>query len=54
MKKSISMILLNALRMRRIDVQGEDLMETGPFADVEYLVPNMVCEGCALKRSPQR
>lgn len=29
----------------------EDHIESGPFADVELLVPNMVCEGCAEKIS---
>lgn len=46
---SIFAILLNTLRIRRIDLQREDLAETGPLADLEFLVPNMVCEGCAEK-----
>lgn len=29
--------------------EREDLTESGPVADLEFLVPNMVCEGCADK-----
>lgn len=49
MTVSIFAILLNTLRIRGIDLQREELTETGPLADVEFLVPNMVCEGCAEK-----
>ena len=44
---SIFAILLNTLRIRGIDLQREELTGTGPLADVEFLVPNMVCAGCA-------
>ena len=46
---SIFAILLNTFRIRAIDHEREDLTETGPLADLEFLVPNMVCEGCAEK-----
>jgi P-type Cu+ transporter len=41
--------LLNALGIRRIDPGGQDVTPSGPLADREFLVPNMVCEGCAEK-----
>ncbi len=46
---SIFAILLNTLRIRGIDLHREELVETGPLAEVEFLVPSMVCEGCAEK-----
>ncbi len=46
---SIFAILLNTLRIRGIDLHREELAETGPLAEVEFLVPSMVCEGCAEK-----
>ncbi|MBW3634993.1 MAG: heavy metal translocating P-type ATPase [Armatimonadetes bacterium] len=48
---SIFAILLNTLRIRGIDLQREDLTESGPLAEADFLVPNMVCEGCAGKIS---
>ena len=44
---SIFANLLNALRVRRIEVAGEELGTTGSLAHREFLVPNMVCERCA-------
>ena len=41
--------LLNTLGIRRIDPGREDVVPSGPLADREFLVPNMVCEGCAEK-----
>lgn len=43
--------LLNTLGIRRNDPGGEDVAPAGPLADREFLVPNMVCEGCAEKIS---
>ena len=48
---SIFAILLNTLRIRGIDLQREETAEAGPLAQVEFLVPSMVCEGCAEKIS---
>ncbi|MBI4482236.1 MAG: heavy metal translocating P-type ATPase [Acidobacteria bacterium] len=48
---SIFAILLNTLRVRGIDLKREDLAEGGSLAEMEFLVPNMVCEGCAEKIS---
>ena len=48
---SIFAILLNTLRIRSIDLEREDVTESGPLAEMEFLVPNMVCEGCAEKMS---
>ena len=48
---SIFAILLNTLRVRGIDLQREEEAEVGPLAEVEFLVPSMVCEGCAEKIS---
>jgi copper chaperone CopZ len=39
--------LLSTLGIRRVDLRREALRATGPLADCEFLVPNMVCEGCA-------
>lgn len=44
---SIFAILLNTLRIRGVNLEREVAAETGTLADVELLVPNMVCEGCA-------
>ena len=41
--------LLNTLGIRRSDPGGEDVAASGPLADREFLVPSMVCEGCAEK-----
>ena len=46
---SIFAILLNTLRIRAIDLQREDLTESGPLAEADLSVPNMVCAGCAEK-----
>ncbi len=46
---SIFAILLNTLRLRGVNLEREEAVESGPLADVELLVPNMVCEGCAQK-----
>ena len=46
---SIFAILLNTLRLRGINLEREDEVEVGPLAEVELLVPQMVCEGCAQK-----
>ena len=46
---SIFAILLNTLRVRGIDLEREETAESGPLVEVEFLVPNMVCEGCAEK-----
>ncbi len=39
--------LLNTLGIRRVDLGREEVTVTGPLADREFLVPNLVCEGCA-------
>jgi len=46
---SIFAILLNTLRIRGIDLQREDFTESGPLAEADFSVPNMVCAGCAEK-----
>ena len=46
---SIVANLLNMLGIRRVELGREELTATGPLADREFLVPNMVCEGCAEK-----
>jgi len=48
---SIFAILINTLRVRGIDLHREEEPEIGPLAEVEFLVPSMVCEGCAEKIS---
>ena len=48
---SIFAILLSTLRIRGIDLQREETAERGPLAELKFLVPNMVCEGCAEKIS---
>jgi len=48
---SIFAILVNTLRIRRIDLEREEVAEGGSLAELEFLVPNMVCEGCAEKIS---
>jgi copper chaperone CopZ len=42
-------LLLNTLGIRRVELGREDVPAGGPLADREFLVPNMVCEGCAEK-----
>ena len=46
---SIVAILISTLRVRAIRFEREDEVEVGPLAEVEFSVPNMVCEGCAEK-----
>jgi len=46
---SIFAILLNTLRIRGIDLGREEVADAGPLAELELLIPNMVCEGCAQK-----
>ena len=46
---SIFANLLNTLGIRRMEVGREAVTAAGPLADREFLVPNMVCEGCAEK-----
>lgn len=46
---SIFAILLNTLRIRGIDLGHEEVAEEGSLAELELLIPNMVCEGCAQK-----
>ncbi len=41
--------LLATLGIRRVAPGREEVTATGPLADREFLVPNMVCEGCAEK-----
>lgn len=48
---SIFAILLNTLLLRGVNLEHEEVAESGPLADVELLVPNMVCSGCATKVS---
>ncbi len=48
---SIFAILLNTLRIRGIDLGREEVEEAGPLAELELVIPNMVCEGCAGKIS---
>lgn len=46
---SIFAILLNTLRIRWIRLEREEVVEQGTLAEREFLIPNMVCEGCATK-----
>ena len=39
--------LLHTLGLRRVELGCEELTATRPLADRDFLVPNMVCEGCA-------
>lgn len=48
---SIFAILLNTLRIRGIDLQREELPELELLVEQEFLVPGMVCSGCANKIS---
>ncbi len=41
--------LLATLGIRRVAPGREEMPATGPLSDREFLVPNMVCEGCAEK-----
>lgn len=44
---SIFAILLNTLRIRSIKLERAEEATTGPLAEVEFRIPDMVCEGCA-------
>ncbi len=44
---SIFAILLNTLRIRAMKLERVTVAEEAPLAELEFLVPNMVCEGCA-------
>lgn len=44
---SIFAILLNTLRIRSIKLERTEEITTGSLAEVEFKVPDMVCEGCA-------
>jgi Cu+-exporting ATPase len=44
---SIFAILLNTLRIRGLKLERGEEAAAGPLAEVEFSVPNMVCEGCA-------
>ncbi len=46
---SIFAILLNTLRIRWMKLEREAVPEHAPLAEREFLIPNMVCEGCATK-----
>lgn len=48
---SIFAILLSTLRIRVMALEREEMIEAGPLCEVEFAVPNMVCEGCAGKIS---
>lgn len=48
---SVFAILLNTLRIRWIDLEREEAVESDSLAEVELLVSNMACEGCANKIS---
>lgn len=48
---SIFAILINTLRIRSIKLEQTEEATIGPLAQVEFSVPNMVCEGCANKIS---
>jgi P-type Cu+ transporter len=46
---SIFAILLSTLRVRLLPLERHGGTETLPLAEVEFSIPNMVCEGCAEK-----
>jgi Cu+-exporting ATPase len=46
---SIFAILLNTIRIRSIRLSRELTAEHGALAEVTFLIPNMVCGGCAQK-----
>lgn len=48
---SIFAILLSTLRVRVLPLERHDVSDTSSLAEVEFAVPNMVCEGCAEKIS---
>lgn len=51
MVASIFAILLNTLRIRGMAFEREAVAEGAPLAEVEFLISNMHCEGCAEKIS---
>jgi cation transport ATPase len=48
---SIFAILLNTLRIRGIDLGREEVADAESLAELELVISNMVCEGCASKIS---
>lgn len=48
---SIFAILLNTLRIRAMRLERVAVSEEAPLAELEFLVPNLVCDGCAQKIS---
>ncbi len=48
---SIFAILLSTLRVRVLPLERHDVTDASSLAEVEFAVPNMVCEGCAEKIS---
>jgi len=46
---SIFAILLNTLRIRGMRLPREDAQQPEILAEVEFVIPGMVCEGCASK-----
>ncbi|MBI2220150.1 MAG: heavy-metal-associated domain-containing protein [Acidobacteria bacterium] len=46
---SIFANFLNTIGVRRVELGREEVTATAPLADREFLVPTMVCEGCAEK-----
>lgn len=48
---SIFAILLSTLRVRVLPLEQHDVSDASSLAEVEFAVPNMVCEGCAEKIS---
>jgi heavy metal translocating P-type ATPase len=48
---SIFAILLSTLRVRVLPLERHDASDASSLAEVEFAVPNMVCEGCAEKIS---
>ena len=46
---SIFAILLSTLRVRVLPLERHDANDPSTLAEVEFAVPNMVCEGCAEK-----
>lgn len=48
---SIFVILLSTIRVRILPLERHEATEGVSLAEVEFTVPNMVCEGCAEKIS---
>ncbi len=46
---SIFAILLSTLRVRVLPLERHEVGDPSPLAEVEFAVPDMVCEGCAEK-----